>query len=77
LTDAATGLKVKMKSSNIDETKVDAENYLKELWGRVERSYKRNLGIFMNNKKYKYDFVTVGNRTYQFKDGKLKYVIKW
>ena len=44
LTDAATGLIVKMKSSNIDETKVDAENYLKELWGRVERSYKRNLG---------------------------------
>lgn len=44
MTDAATGLKVKMKSSNIDETKVDAENYLKELWGRVERSYKRNLG---------------------------------
>ena len=44
LTDAATGLKVRMKSSNIDEAKVDAENYLKELWGRVERSYKRNLG---------------------------------
>ena len=28
LTDAATGLKVKMKSSNIDEAKVDAENLL-------------------------------------------------
>lgn len=31
LTDAATGLKVKMKSSNIDEAKVDAENFLKKL----------------------------------------------
>ena len=43
LTDAVTGLKVKMKSSNIDEAKVDAENYLKSLWERVEKSYKRNL----------------------------------
>lgn len=43
LTDSATGLKVKMKSSNIDEAKVDAENYLKKLWSRVERNYKRNL----------------------------------
>lgn len=43
LTDSATGLKVKMKSSNIDEAKVDAENFLKELWYRVERNYKRNL----------------------------------
>lgn len=43
LTDAATGLKVKMKSSNINEAKVDAENYLKSLWERVEKSYKRNL----------------------------------
>lgn len=31
----------------------------------------------MNNKKYKYDFVTVGNKTYQFIDGILKYTIKW
>lgn len=31
----------------------------------------------MNNKKYKYDFVTVGNKIYQFIDGILKYVIKW
>ena len=43
LTDAATGLIVKMKSSNIDEAKVDAENFLKEFWNRVENSYKRNL----------------------------------
>lgn len=43
LTDSSTGLKVKMKSSNIDEAKVDAENFLKELWFRVERNYKRNL----------------------------------
>ena len=45
LTDAATGLKVKMKSSNIDEAKVDAENYLKVLWERVQKSYKRNLDM--------------------------------
>ena len=31
----------------------------------------------MNNKKYKYDFVTVGNKTYQFINGMLKYIIKW
>ena len=43
LTDSATGLKVRMKSSNIDEAKVDAENFLKELWHRVERDCKRNL----------------------------------
>ena len=43
LTDSSTGLKVKVKSSNIDEAKVDAENFLKELWFRVERNYKRNL----------------------------------
>ena len=43
LTDATTGLKMKMKSSNIDEAKADAENFLKEFWSRVENSYKRNL----------------------------------
>lgn len=43
LTDVASGLKVKMKSSNIDEAKVDAENFLKEFWNRVENNYKRNL----------------------------------
>ena len=31
----------------------------------------------MNNKKYKCDFVTVGNKTYQFVNGKLKWIIKW
>lgn len=29
------------------------------------------------NKKWIYDFVTVGNKTFQFKNGKLKWVIKW
>lgn len=43
LTDSATGLKAKMKSSNIDEAKIDAENFLKEFWNRVENDYKRNL----------------------------------
>lgn len=45
LTDASTGLKVKMKSSNIEEAKVDAENYLKVLWERAQKSYKRNLDM--------------------------------
>ena len=31
----------------------------------------------MNKYKFKYDFVTVGNKTYQFKNGKLIWVIKW
>lgn len=31
----------------------------------------------MNNRKYKCDFVTVGNKTYQFVNGKLKWIIKW
>ena len=31
----------------------------------------------MNNRKYKCDFVTVGNKTYQFKNGKLKWIIRW
>ena len=43
LIDSVTGIKVKMKSSNIDEAKVDAENFLKEFWSRVENNYKRNL----------------------------------
>lgn len=43
LIDSVTGIKVKMKSSNIDEAKVDAENYLKAFWERVEKNYKRNL----------------------------------
>lgn len=29
------------------------------------------------NKKYKYDFVTVENKTYQFINGIAKYGIKW
>lgn len=31
----------------------------------------------MNKYEFKYDFVTVGNKTYQFKNGKLKWIIKW
>lgn len=31
----------------------------------------------MNLRKCKYDFITVGMKTYQFKNGKLKYVIDW
>ena len=34
-----------MKSSNIDEAKVNAENYLKSLWDRVYKNYKRNLDM--------------------------------
>ena len=45
LTDSATGVKIKMKSSNIDEAKIDAQNYLKSFWERVYRDYKRNLDV--------------------------------
>lgn len=31
----------------------------------------------MNKYKFKYDFVTVGNKTYQFKNGKLIWVVRW
>lgn len=31
----------------------------------------------MNKYEFKYDFVTVGNKTYQFKNGKLAWVIRW
>lgn len=34
-------------------------------------------GDYMNLKKCKWDFVTVGMKTYQFKNGKLKWVIDW
>ena len=32
-----TGNKFKMKSSCIEEAKVDAENFLKEYWKRVQK----------------------------------------
>lgn len=31
----------------------------------------------MKFEKHELDFVTVGNKTFQFKNGKLKWVIKW
>lgn len=41
LTDAITGNKFKIKSSNIDEAKVDAENFLREYWKRVQEDINR------------------------------------
>ena len=37
LTDVSTGNKFKMGSFNIDEAKIDAENFLKDYWGRVQK----------------------------------------
>lgn len=37
LTEYVTGNKFQMKSSNIDEAKVDAENFLKEYWKKVQK----------------------------------------
>lgn len=37
LHDNTTGQNVKMKSSCIEEAKVDAENFLKEYWKRVQK----------------------------------------
>lgn len=31
----------------------------------------------MNTNKRKWKFVTVGNKTFQYKGGKLKWTIKW
>ena len=31
----------------------------------------------MNLSKCKWEFVTVGNKTFQYKNGKLKWVIDW
>lgn len=31
----------------------------------------------MKKRNFKWDFVTVGNKTYQFKNEKLMWVIKW
>ena len=30
----------------------------------------------MKNRKFEWDFIIVGNKTFQFKNGKLKWVIK-
>ena len=37
LTDSVTGNKTKMKSSNIDEAKIEAEKFLKTYWSRVQK----------------------------------------
>ena len=31
----------------------------------------------MKNKFWKYDYISVGNKSYQFIDGKLKWIVKW
>ena len=31
----------------------------------------------MKKRKWIYDYVTVGDKTYQFKNGKLKWIIRW
>lgn len=43
LTDSSTGLKVKMKSSNIEEAKIDAQNYLIKFWKRTRDDFNKNL----------------------------------
>lgn len=43
LTDAATGYKQKIKSSCLDEAKVDAENFLKLYWNNVKRNIDKQL----------------------------------
>lgn len=43
LHDNATGQNIKMKSSCLDEAKVDAENFLKEYWKNVQKELNRNL----------------------------------
>lgn len=43
LHDNATGNKTKMKSSCLDEAKVDAQNFLKIYWKNVHKKLTRNL----------------------------------
>lgn len=43
LTDCITNHKATMKSSCLEEAKVDAENYLKLYWKRVQQGIDRNL----------------------------------
>jgi hypothetical protein len=31
----------------------------------------------MKNNKFAWEFITIGNKTYQFKNGKLKWIIRW
>lgn len=33
--------------------------------------------VKMNPKKMSWEFVTVGMKTYQFKNGKIKWIIDW
>ena len=43
LHDNATGQNFKMKSSCLDEAKLDVENFLKEYWKNIHRDISRNL----------------------------------
>lgn len=43
LTDCATNHKAIMKSSCLEEAKVDAENYLKLYWEQAQKKFNRNL----------------------------------
>lgn len=43
LFDNATGQKIKIKSSCLDEAKVDSENFLKEYWKNVKKELEKNL----------------------------------
>lgn len=43
LHDNATGNKIKMKSSCLDEAKIDAQNFLKTYWKNVQKELSKNL----------------------------------
>ena len=58
LSDNATGQKTKMKSSCLDEAKVDAENFLKEFWKNVNKELERNLTAI---EKYNRDCLSCAN----------------
>ena len=47
LTDTTTGNKFKMKSSCIEEAKVDAENFLKDYWSRVQKDINKIMAILL------------------------------
>lgn len=45
LHDNTTGQNIKMKSSCLDEAKIDAENFLKEYWKNVNKELEKYLTI--------------------------------
>ena len=51
LHDNATGKNIKMKSSCLDEAKIDAENFLKTYWKNVSKEIAKQLELLDKNQE--------------------------